>query len=89
MQIFTCPFCGDRDETEFFFAGEAGHERPEPAGKVSEEEWAKYLYLHENPKGQSREIWIHLPCNEAFIMERDTVTHEVIASQPLPHWEQG
>ena len=86
MQLFPCPFCGARDETEFFFAGEAGHERPQPAETVSDATWAAYLYTHENPKGQTREIWIHLTCHEAFILERDTATHAVTGSQVLPHW---
>ncbi|MCB2150549.1 MAG: sarcosine oxidase subunit delta, partial [Rhodobacteraceae bacterium] len=44
MQIFPCPFCGPREEHEFLFAAEAGKVRPEPAAKVSDEEWAAYLY---------------------------------------------
>lgn len=88
MQLFPCPFCGNRDETEFHFAGEAGNVRPQPAESVSAEDWANYLYLLDNPKGNSREIWIHFPCNEAFILERDTLTHEVERSVPLPHWRQ-
>lgn len=90
MQIFRCSFCGDRDETEFRYLGEAGNERPQPAEKVGDEAWAHYLYMRRNPKGATREIWMHLTCLEVFVMERDSLTHEagravsVVASEQQP-----
>lgn len=84
MQRFSCPFCGPRDETEFFYGGEAGKERPEPAAEVPAERWADWLYGEQNRKGPSREIWVHLTCGEFFLMERDTVTHEVFSATALP-----
>jgi sarcosine oxidase, subunit delta len=83
MQLFPCPFCGPRDETEFHFGGEAGKIRPEPANEVTPECWSKFLYSNANPKGATREIWVHLTCGEFFLMERDTVTHVVTGSQSL------
>ena len=77
MQLFPCPFCGLRDETEFTFATEAGKVRPEPAAEVSAEDWARYLYFDANRRGAAREVWLHQPCGAFFVMERDTVTHEV------------
>lgn len=88
MQIFTCPFCGPRAETEFHFAAEAGKRRPEPAPQVSDAEWAEYLYLQDAPRGPAREVWVHLTCSEFFVMTRDTVTREVIASDALPGREE-
>lgn len=83
MQLFSCPFCGERDETEFVFCAEAGKTRPEPAAEVPAEAWARYLYLGDNPKGAAREIWQHATCGEFFLMERDTVSHAVAGSQSL------
>jgi sarcosine oxidase, subunit delta len=84
MQIFSCPFCGKRPETEFHYGGEAGNLRPQRAGdEVAAQSWASYLYFRANPKGTSREIWAHTACGELFVMERDTVTHEVVASAAL------
>jgi sarcosine oxidase subunit delta len=83
MQLFTCPFCGPRDETEFTFGAEAGKARPEPAARTSDVDWSRYLHMNANPKGRSREVWLHLTCGEFFVMERDTLTHEVLASQSL------
>jgi sarcosine oxidase, subunit delta len=53
MQIFPCPFCGPRDESEFHYVGEP-KARPEPAGSVSDAEWAGYLWFNSNPKGETR-----------------------------------
>jgi sarcosine oxidase subunit delta len=81
MQLFPCPFCGARPETEFQFAAEAGKARPE--GDVSDEAWADYLYAERNPKGAAREIWVHLTCGEYFGMERDTLSHAVAGAFSL------
>ena len=95
MQLFPCPFCGERDEREFLFAGEPGKTRPptarprpakgEDAGPpdVSAPDWAAYLHAARNARGPSAEVWMHLPCGELFVMERDTVTMEVLSTRPL------
>lgn len=84
MQIFPCPFCGPRPETEFHFAVEAGKTRPEPAGEVGDADWARYLYASEAPKGTAREIWQHVTCGTYFLLERDTVTRDVLGAKELP-----
>ncbi len=83
MQIFPCPFCGPRDEREFHFAGEAGKTRPDTTGEVSPDDWATYLHMHRNEKGRTREVWVHTPCAEMFIMERNSVTMEVLGTECL------
>jgi sarcosine oxidase subunit delta len=87
MQIFPCPFCGPRDETEFSFAGEAGRERPQPAAGTDAARWAAYLHFNRNPRGPDVEIWKHVTCGEFFLMERDTATHEVRWTRAMPLWE--
>lgn len=84
MQIFTCPFCGPREETEFHFAAEAGKHRPEPAEAVTDTDWADYLYMNEAPRGRSPEIWVHMTCGEFFLMTRDTVTRDILDVASLP-----
>ncbi|MCE8009411.1 sarcosine oxidase subunit delta [Aestuariivita sp.] len=83
MQLFPCPFCGDRDEREFHFAAEAGKSRPDTTGAVSDAEWATYLYAQRNDKGPVREVWVHLTCAELFVLERDSVTMAVLRATPL------
>jgi sarcosine oxidase subunit delta len=89
MQLFQCPFCGWRDETEFHYGGEADKRRPQPAGEVGADDWAQYLYFNHNRKGRTREIWVHLSCGEFFLMERDSVTHEVIATRAIHEHDGG
>lgn len=83
MQRFPCPFCGLRDEREFHFAGEAGKVRPDTTQDVSDHEWSDYLYAQTNAAGAVREIWVHLPCQEYFIMDRNSVTMEVTGHTQL------
>ena len=84
MQLFTCPFCGPREEGEFHFAAEAGKARPEPAEEVSDADWADYLYMNDAPKGTAREVWVHVTCGEFFVMTRNTVTRDIVDIQALP-----
>ncbi|MEX0338652.1 MAG: sarcosine oxidase subunit delta, partial [Arenibacterium sp.] len=50
MQLFPCPFCGLRNETEFHFAVELGKVRPDNTGDVSDAVWARYIYTQRNEK---------------------------------------
>ncbi len=84
MQLFKCPFCGTREESEFHFASEAGKLRPEPASSVDDAQWSAYLHENIAPKGEAREIWLHLSCGEYFIMCRDTITRAVLSVEELP-----
>ena len=83
MQTFPCPFCGNRNETEFHFAAEAGKLRPDTTADVSDAEWATYLYTQKNEIGTVKEVWMHTTCAELFILERDSVTMDVIGSTAL------
>ncbi|MEM7521007.1 MAG: sarcosine oxidase subunit delta [Pseudomonadota bacterium] len=81
MQIFTCPFCGARNETEFRFIGELGKVRPDTTGEISDTEWAHYLFTQRNEMGAVQEVWMHTPCAELFVMERDSVSMDVTATR--------
>ncbi|MEM1265994.1 MAG: sarcosine oxidase subunit delta [Pseudomonadota bacterium] len=83
MQLFLCPFCGERSETEFRFVGELGKLRPDTTAPISDEDWSRYLYTQRNEKGAVREVWMHLPCAELFILDRDSVTMQVTGSRAL------
>ena len=83
MQLFPCPFCGERDEREFHFVAEAGKTRPDTTTKISDTDWAAYLHMHRNDKGHVREVWMHTTCAEVFLMERDSVTMDVLGTEQL------
>ena len=76
MFLIECPWCGVRDESEFNCVGEAHINRPLDTEKLSDEEWADYVFMRTNPKGLHREQWLHAAgCRRYFNAERDTVTY--------------
>jgi heterotetrameric sarcosine oxidase delta subunit len=82
MQQFPCPWCGPRADSEFHYAGDAGVTRP--ARAASDADWAQYLYFRSNAKGPAQELWVHTAgCGRWFKLDRNTVTHEVIAAGPM------
>lgn len=79
MLLIQCPWCGPRDETEFRYGGEAHVARPENPEKLTDAEWAEFIFIRSNPKGLFRERWVHAAgCRRWFNAVRHTVTHEII-----------
>jgi len=94
MLRINCPFCGPRDEIEFRCGGQSHITRPGPHDRVSDAEWAQYLFMRKNPKGVHYERWMHAKgCRRYFNVARDTVTHEIYAvyemGQPAPAIDRG
>ncbi len=84
MFLISCPFCGDRAETEFSYGGEAGIARPSDPGALDDAEWADYLFMRKNPRGLHKELWNHAQgCRRWFEVERHTVTYNISASHRL------
>ena len=81
MLLIKCPWCGNRDETEFSYGGEAGIKRPLTPAELNDQQWADYLFMRKNSKGKFLEQWNHsLGCRQWFIVQRDTVTYEILDS---------
>ncbi len=76
MLQLRCPWCGERDEVEFAYGGEAAIAYPlEPAG-LSDEEWASFLFFRDNLNGAFAERLVHTHgCRRWFDVVRDTVTN--------------
>ena len=75
-----CPFCGERDLSEFTYLGAA---REAPAGaaatQLAESQFAA-VYLRSNPAGAHRELWRHgYGCGSWLEVTRDTRTHRISA----------
>ena len=75
-----CPFCGLRDVAEFAyegpFSGDPGGERP-PLG-AGPAAWVEAVFLRDQPKGETRELWRHRHGCGCFLdVLRETRTHEV------------
>jgi sarcosine oxidase subunit delta len=81
MLLVPCPFCGERPEIEFRYAGPAHVERAQRPADLSDEDWASYLYLRDNPRGLHFERWRHIHgCGRFFNAARDTVSDRFLAS---------
>jgi sarcosine oxidase subunit delta len=78
MLLINCPYCGPRAELEFSCGGESHIARPAHPEALSDAEWADYLFMRKNPKGQHYERWNHARgCRRWFNAARDTVTHKI------------
>ena len=78
MLLIDCPWCGEREESEFTCGGEAHLTRPADSEHVSDEVWGEYVFMRKNPKGMHHELWRHSEgCARYFNMARNTVTHEI------------
>ena len=93
MLLITCPYCGQRDESEFACGGEAHIARPLQTDTLTDQQWGDYLFMRKNPKGVHYERWMHAKgCRRYFYAARDTVTHEIYAvyemGQPAPAIER-
>lgn len=80
MLRIECPWCGPREEVEFHCGGQAHISRPDHTDALSDEEWAAFLFMRDNPKGIFAERWVHSEgCRRWFNVLRDTVSHEILA----------
>jgi len=80
MLLIPCPFCGPREESEFSYGGEAHIARPKNPDKLSDADWAQYLFMRDNTMGMLLERWVHSHgCGRWFNVARDTVTYQIHA----------
>ena len=50
MFLINCPFCGEREQSEFKAGGEAHIVRPKQPTELSDDEWAEYLFMRKTLK---------------------------------------
>jgi len=80
MFVIPCPYCGERDQSEFTNAGEAHIARPGKSEDMSDQEWAEFVFMRTNTKGVYAERWVHSAgCRKIFNALRNTVTDELLA----------
>jgi heterotetrameric sarcosine oxidase delta subunit len=76
-----CPFCGERDLSEFSYLGDAGYRRPE-LGSENIGQFHETVYLRDNPAGPHEELWYHaFGCRSWLIVTRDTRNHQIFAAR--------
>jgi methylglutamate dehydrogenase subunit B len=77
-----CPFCGERDVSEFHYLGSAVPRRPDPAAADAMALFVDYVYLRDNPAGSNEELWYHsFGCRSWLAVTRDTLTHRIDAAR--------
>lgn len=73
-----CPFCGERDSSEFTVTGDASCRRPNPDVPEAEAVFFDAVYLRDNRAGPHQELWYHgAGCRSWLEVTRDTRTHEI------------
>lgn len=81
MLYIPCPFCGEREEHEFVYGGDAARVRPVDPDALTDKDWTDYLYYRNNTKGRTLEWWWHVQgCTKWFQIERDSVNHRITES---------
>jgi methylglutamate dehydrogenase subunit B len=74
-----CPFCGERDLSEFVYHGDANATRPHSDVADASERFLNAVYLRDNPAGPHLELWYHnFGCHSWLKVLRDTRTHEIL-----------
>ncbi len=80
MLLIPCPWCGPRDEIEFRYGGQAHVAYPQDPDALDDDQWADFLFMRDNPKGDFAERWYHSAgCRRWFNVVRNTATHEILA----------
>ena len=76
MKIINCPLNGPRNISEFTYGGEY-HPLPDPS-EISRHAWAEYVFFHDNHAGLVTEWWMHTATAFWFLVERNTITDEIL-----------
>ena len=82
MLLIRCPYCEEeRPELEFRHAGEAHIARSAEMSELSDEEFEKFFFIRQNPKGLIFERWRHIHgCGRFFNAVRDSVSDKFVTT---------
>jgi heterotetrameric sarcosine oxidase delta subunit len=79
--LIPCPWCGPRDEIEFHYGGQAHIAHPAAPETLTDEQWADFLFMRDNPNGEFAERWMHAAgCRRWFNAVRDTAANRIRAT---------
>ncbi len=77
MFQITCPFCGNRDHSEFQYGGDAARTCP-GQNDTDMDTWSDYVFMRDNPVGPHTEYWQHVRgCRSWLVVSRHTASHEI------------
>ena len=78
MIRINCPYCGERDHSEFTYGGDGSIKYP--ALNDSEQKWTEAIFFRKNIFGKQLETWHHTSgCRMWLEVERSTQTHEIFS----------
>jgi sarcosine oxidase subunit delta len=81
-----CPFCSDRDVSEFSYLGDATFRRPDPQNSQARSHFVEAVYFRDNPAGFHDELWYHAyGCRLWLVVKRDTLSHEIVQVRYATH----
>ena len=76
-----CPFCGERDHSEFTYGSDASVEYQ--SLDANEKEWTEAIFFRKNIYGKQIETWHHSSgCRMWLEVERCTKTHKIYSVKP-------
>ena len=87
-----CPFCGERENGEFTYLGDAKPKRPAMIARdatidatAEAAAFYDYVYLRDNVAGDMSEYWYHGGgCRSWLVVERNTLSHEISSVRAAP-----
>ena len=78
MLRIPCPCCGERDEIEFRYRGDATKARP--SIDAGADAFVAYVFERDNPHGWHAEWWLHVAgCRRLLKVIRHTMSHDIRA----------
>ncbi len=82
MLRIACPYCGERDQVEFAYGGDAASGFPDLAD-ADLDRWTDAVFIRDNPRGAHRGLWPpQHGCRQWLHVVRDTVSHEIKSVVP-------
>ena len=76
-----CPFCGERDHSEFTYGSDASIKYPDL--ESNQKDWTEAIFFRKNIYGKQLETWHHTNgCRLWLIVERCTKTHKIFSVKP-------
>jgi heterotetrameric sarcosine oxidase delta subunit len=79
--LIPCPWCGDREETEFSYGGQAHIAHPREPEALDDAAWAEFVFFRDNPEGDFAERWYHSAgCRRWFNAVRNTRTNRILTT---------
>jgi len=77
MLLINCPYCGERDQSEFSYGGRSAN-YPTLDSAASVEKWHRAIHLHDSSQKLIREYWYHeYGCEQWIEILRDVDSHEM------------